>query len=308
MSQILRDLNKLAEKMGAPVVGQNISEQVRAISTFYGGTSHGANINERINEVRQAYHGDGDFTIFELVDGIAKSLTDEAAHYLYNAKKENISEKWETFSIFEQLSIGLYILKFSEKYNKVRAGIYFDGNFKMYKGIGHWYKTEQGDYTGAWYSFQDEKILYNTTAFNSFHPAISELTAVGKEIPTNTVNDYLIGDVFDTGITAENNIMILRFYNGEVWIYRFPKNQVPTATISSGQYLISVSGSYRTQIDENVGVKTITKNELSYVASQSDVYIDIPTINEVVIAVTFDLKTTDGKTIIAKNADIDDYI
>ena len=57
MSQILRDLNKLAEKMGAPVVGQNISEQVRAISTFYGGTSHGANINERISEVRQAYHG-----------------------------------------------------------------------------------------------------------------------------------------------------------------------------------------------------------------------------------------------------------
>lgn len=56
MSQILRDLNKLAEKIGAPVVGQNISEQVRAISTFYGGTSHGANINERINEVRQAYH------------------------------------------------------------------------------------------------------------------------------------------------------------------------------------------------------------------------------------------------------------
>jgi hypothetical protein len=59
MSQILKDLNKLAEKMGAPVVGQNISEQVRAISTFYGGTSHGANINERINEVRQAYHGGG---------------------------------------------------------------------------------------------------------------------------------------------------------------------------------------------------------------------------------------------------------
>ena len=59
MSQILRDLNKLAEKMGAPVVGQNISEQVRAISTFYGGTSHGANINERINEVRQAYHAEG---------------------------------------------------------------------------------------------------------------------------------------------------------------------------------------------------------------------------------------------------------
>lgn len=62
MSQILKDLNKLAEKMGAPVVGQNISEQVRAISTFYGGTTHGANINERISEVRQAYHGGGEST------------------------------------------------------------------------------------------------------------------------------------------------------------------------------------------------------------------------------------------------------
>lgn len=35
MSQILKDLNKLAAKMGAPIVGRNISEQVRAISTYY---------------------------------------------------------------------------------------------------------------------------------------------------------------------------------------------------------------------------------------------------------------------------------
>lgn len=56
MSQILKDLNKLAAKMGAPVVGRNISEQVRAISTYYEGTTHGANIAERINEVRHAWH------------------------------------------------------------------------------------------------------------------------------------------------------------------------------------------------------------------------------------------------------------
>lgn len=76
MSQILRDLNKLAEKMGAPVVGQNISEQVRAISTFYGGTSHGANINERINEVRQAYHTeDGGTTNIGIAALSANALT-----------------------------------------------------------------------------------------------------------------------------------------------------------------------------------------------------------------------------------------
>lgn len=57
MSQILKDLNKLAEKIGAPIVGRNISEQVRAISTFYEGTSHGANIAERINEIRHGKIG-----------------------------------------------------------------------------------------------------------------------------------------------------------------------------------------------------------------------------------------------------------
>lgn len=59
MSQILRDLNKLADSVGAPVVGQNISEQVRALSTFFGGTSHGANIAERVNELRHAGLGSG---------------------------------------------------------------------------------------------------------------------------------------------------------------------------------------------------------------------------------------------------------
>ena len=57
MSQILRDLNKLAKKVGAPVVGTNISEQVRALSTFWEGTSHGANIAERINELAHSEIG-----------------------------------------------------------------------------------------------------------------------------------------------------------------------------------------------------------------------------------------------------------
>lgn len=80
MSQILKDLNKLAEKMGAPVVGRNISEQVRAISTFYEGTTHGANIAERINEVRHAYHTSGSSTL------ITKTVTENKT---YNATDDD---------------------------------------------------------------------------------------------------------------------------------------------------------------------------------------------------------------------------
>lgn len=50
MSSIRKELNELAIKMGAPVVGENISEQIRAINVHLGGSSHGANIGQRIDE------------------------------------------------------------------------------------------------------------------------------------------------------------------------------------------------------------------------------------------------------------------
>ena len=82
MSQILRDLNKLAADIGAPVVGRNISEQVRALSTYFEGTSHGANIAERINELRKTGldgaggggGGEGDVSSLRLYN---RALTDE---------------------------------------------------------------------------------------------------------------------------------------------------------------------------------------------------------------------------------------
>lgn len=85
MSQILRDLNKLAAKIGAPVVGTNISEQVRALSTFWEGTSHGANIAERINELAHSEVGKVEEPV--LVDksiiqnGIYNATDDDADGY-----------------------------------------------------------------------------------------------------------------------------------------------------------------------------------------------------------------------------------
>lgn len=84
MSQILRDLNKLAEKMGAPIVGRNISEQVRAISTYYDGTSHGANIAERINEVAHSNIGSGSAVLISKTinrNGNYSATDDEADGY-----------------------------------------------------------------------------------------------------------------------------------------------------------------------------------------------------------------------------------
>jgi hypothetical protein len=55
MSSIHKELTELAIKMGAPVVGHNVSEQIRAINVHLGGTSHGANISERIDEFTKVW-------------------------------------------------------------------------------------------------------------------------------------------------------------------------------------------------------------------------------------------------------------
>jgi hypothetical protein len=60
MSSIHKELTELAIKMGAPVVGHNVSEQIRAINVHLGGTSHGANISERIDELTKVWSSGSD--------------------------------------------------------------------------------------------------------------------------------------------------------------------------------------------------------------------------------------------------------
>lgn len=100
MSQILKDLNKLAAKMGAPVVGRNISEQVRAISTYYEGTTHGANIAERINEVAHSNIGSGSSVLISKTinqNGNYSATDDEADGY--SDVKVNVQPTLTTKSI-----------------------------------------------------------------------------------------------------------------------------------------------------------------------------------------------------------------
>lgn len=100
MSQILKDLNKLAAKMGAPIVGRNISEQVRAISTYYEGTSHGANIAERINEVAHSNIGGGSAVLISktINQNGNYSATDDGADG-YSGVKVNVQPTLTTKSI-----------------------------------------------------------------------------------------------------------------------------------------------------------------------------------------------------------------
>ena len=140
MSQILRDLNKLAEKMGAPVVGQNISEQVRAISTFYGGTSHGANINERINEVRQAYHGGGSEPVL-----MEKTITENGTYFA----SDDSADGYSKVSVNVQSPLTPYLMSHGEEYI-VWDGTDIDiGNNPLLQM--DYYIAEDNDMTDEWH-------------------------------------------------------------------------------------------------------------------------------------------------------------
>lgn len=252
----------------------------------------------------------GDFTILEVVDGIAKSLTSSAAHYLYNPDKEITSETQEAFSIVTRTKLGLYVAGFDERYANVSGGLAFQGYdyFDCYTATGQWFKTDESRIKQKWYLRALDKILYNLTAFEDYHPALTGYLATETEIPINTVEEYPIGEVFDTGLTADNDIMIWRFYNGDIWLYKFAKGQAPVARISSNQYSFNVSGGHRTQLNNKVESIVFQQSALVYESTSGDIFLNISTVSEVFLAATFDVKNTDGEMVFAKNADIGDYI
>lgn len=252
----------------------------------------------------------GDFTILEVVDGIAKSLTSSAAHYLYDPDKEVTGETQEVFVIFTRTKFGLYVVGFDERYANVSGGLAFQGYdyFDCYTATGQWFKTDKSSFYQKWYPQASDKILYNLTAFEDYHPALADYLAAETEIPINTVEEYPIGEVFDTGLTADNDIMIWRFYNGDIWLYKFAKGQAPVARISSNQYAFNVSGAHRTQLNNKVESIVFQQSALTYESTSGDIFLNISTVSEVFLAATFDVKNTDGEMVFAKNADIGDYI
>lgn len=79
MSSIHKELTELAIKMGAPVVGHNVSEQIRAINVHLGGTSHGANISERIDELTKVWSSGSVGSVTAGIASIAAVGTSESA-------------------------------------------------------------------------------------------------------------------------------------------------------------------------------------------------------------------------------------
>lgn len=279
-----------------------------AANTMYIVGEEDGTISIYIGDV-QAGGGGGDFTIFEVVDGTAKSLTSSAAHYLYNPDKEITSATQEVFSIFTQTKLGLYIIGFDERYANVSAGLAFQGYdyFDVYTATGQWFKTVKSGPYQRWYPQAEEKILYNLTAFEDYHPALTGYLATETEIPINTVNEYTIGEVFDTGLKATDNIVIVDF-SGEIYIYRY-SSALPTASLSGTTYSFSaVSGVSRTpNLRGYLSSKQLTKSAFSYESRTGSYTVDTNA-NEAIIAATCDIKDSGGTVLFSKNADIGDYI
>ena len=280
--------------------------ETHSASTMYIVGESDETISIYIGDV-QAGGGGGDFTIFEVVDGMAKGLTSSAAHYLYNPNKEITSETQEVFSIFTRTKLGLYIIGFDERYANVSAGFVFQGYdyFDCYTATGNWFKAYHSSFYQKWYPQAEEKILYNLTAFEDYHPALTGYLATETEIPIN--KEYPIGEVFDTGLEATDNIVIVDF-SGEIYIYRY-SSALPTASLSGTTYSFSaVSGVSRTpNLRGYLNSKQLTKSAFSYESRTGSYTVDTNA-RESIIAATCDIKDSGGTVLFAKNADIGDYI
>lgn len=216
MSQILKDLNKLAVKMGAPVVGQNISEQLRAISTFYEGTSHGANISERVNEIRSAYHaGGGKPTLIEksiIQNGIYSAIDDEADGYSkVSVNIPDAKTKWLMSHGTEFIRIPKEDLAFTDKpavamkLKVLEPEVGFSGSCQLFGGWSN---------TGAFIVEYDQS--------NSNKPFIAKYTNTYTQI---------------YNISLNNTVYVSMGYNKYIREMVFNSSEEPIQQIIEGNYI-----------------------------------------------------------------------
>lgn len=260
--------------------------------------------------------GGGEFKPFDVVNSIAKSFyrgePERIISYLYAPKKEIDGDKFVVFrkNSGDVVNLGVRPLRFSENFSTVSCGLIFGANNSfdaIYSGKD-WIVSNQNSYRNWWFPEPLERNLYNLRNFDSYHPVFNDtdFVKIGEEVTINCVNNFRIGDVFDTGITTENNIVIVTFASG-IWIYKYDNGVIPNATFNNGVYDFGeISGCTRFNLKTLIDTEVTTKKTLDFISANGSYTVDLA-IEELNVA-TCDICDTNGNIVFAKNANIEDFI
>lgn len=253
---------------------------------------------------------DNSFSVQQLVENISKSVTNEQfSCSIYSSDVSTLNNT--RFAMYcDSISLGIRTKEYSDNFKHVYCGLYLysDVPFTRILGENAWYVTSNAKYTGTWFnSNEDGKWrFYGYVEFASHHPVYNDsvFLSTNEEKIINLVNKYKIGDIFNTGISSTDKLIIFYFNNGTYNLYKSNKDVACTVTQSGDTYNFSwnsqafVLGDY---LEQNYR----QKQNISY-RSSSGAFGIIPTTH--IIVSTFDIYDTNGNLIFGKNANIGDYI
>lgn len=148
----------------------------------------------------------------------------------------------------------------------------------------------------------------NLSNMSACHPEISDRYTFTEGGWYDYSDEYDFDELFDVGLTAQDNVVIVRFASGD-YIYRYPSGQVPTAHIENGTVFRfdAASNVDYVKISDVIGTAYTAIPTFSYTSSSGAYSVDPAT--EALLATTCDIyDSTNGNLLFAKNADITDYI
>ena len=258
--------------------------------------------------------GGGEFKPFDVVNSMAKSFyraePERIVSYVYAPKREFNGDKFVVFrkNPSDVVNLGLRPVGFGENFSTVSCGIVFGANnsFETIYSGNDWIVSGQNSYLNWYFSDSLEQNLYNLINFDSYHPVFndSDFVKIGEEVTINCVNNFRFGDVFNTGITANNSVIVFKFNDGSLNLYKFAKTDRIIFNDEGGTYRFNCD-SYYHPISNLLNTNIFNKFGLTF-SSTSGSYGLV--ISEHVLAATSDIYDNSGNLLFSKNANIDDFI
>ena len=259
--------------------------------------------------------GGGEFKPFDVVNSIAKSFyraePERIVSYLYAPKRESDGDKFVVFkkNSSDVVNLGVRPVGFSENFSTVSCGIVFGANnsFETIYSGNDWVVSGQNSYS-SWYSSEPlERNLYNLINFGSHHPVFNDtdFVKIGEEVTINFANDFRIGDIFNTEITANDTIIIFKFSAGTSHLYKFAKTDKIILNSTGSTYNFNYN-SKKCTLHDKLNTNIYQKSNLGYYDDSGGVSGIV--INEDILAVTSDVYDNNGNLLFSKNANIEDFI
>ena len=256
---------------------------------------------------------------FEITDSIARAKFGSVNDLLYFYVKKNSSQKEQKFAICKlnasSSGIGIYTSKFSDNFSSIDAGVIIYNINSAEYSTTEWYPDisdsggiflygKSDDYTPI------EQFLYNHMAFSKYHYSYTntEYLKTNFAVSIDTIRKLNFGNVFNTGITINDSLIIFNFFNGTRPMYITNSSALPAVEKQTdGTYKFTYT-SFRLCADLKplLNKYVYDGSEISISNLKNQIVYGIT--RDAIVLTSYDIYDTQNNLIFRKNIDVKKYM